>query len=345
MRYRLIRLSFFVLSVGILLALPSTTTVRAQVIRVMTFNILQGGGDASNVGFDDAAFGGSRMDEIARAILEPQAELVGIQENCRGDALLNELRKQSGDDRWSRFGSIYSVYPLEGIKEYDGAFTPCAATIKIGARRICVLNTHWSPSPYGPDLIQEAIRTGAVDDTDEFRASILERSRKPEGLRGYNHTRGFIEGRDPQEAMIVLGDFNEPSHLDWTGRYSKEGADRWSRNPTDQPLRMLMRWQGSQMMEELKFVDSYREVHRDEVQKPGNTWTPEYPDGTVGRRPFGDQIHDRIDRIYFRGPFQVSDASVFGEDSAFSDKVFSGTWPSDHRAVVCVVELEEAPSR
>ena len=54
-----------------------------RVVRVMTFNILQGGGDASNVGFPDEDFGGSRVDELATVIIRSGVDIVGVQEDCR----------------------------------------------------------------------------------------------------------------------------------------------------------------------------------------------------------------------------------------------------------------------
>jgi hypothetical protein len=82
-------------------------------------------------------------------------------------------------------------------------------------------------------------------------------------------------------------------------------------------------------------VDSFRQVHKDEVKKPGNTWTPSYPIKTPGRRPYGDQVLDRIDRIYHHGNnVQVLSAEVVGEKGEKSDIVIKGRWPSDHRAVV-----------
>jgi hypothetical protein len=43
--------------------------------RLMTFNILQGGGNAKNVGFGNELFGGSRIDEITSAIKIARADI------------------------------------------------------------------------------------------------------------------------------------------------------------------------------------------------------------------------------------------------------------------------------
>ncbi len=63
------------------------------ILRVMTFNILQGGEEAKNVGFDDAYFDGSRFDELAEVIRLARADVVGVQEDCSSTKLLQALEK------------------------------------------------------------------------------------------------------------------------------------------------------------------------------------------------------------------------------------------------------------
>jgi len=134
--------------------------------------------------------------------------------------------------------------------------------------------------------------------------------------------------------VIVTGDFNEPSHLDWTERYASEGADRWTENPTATSMRFAIPRPGSIRLHELGLRDAWRSVYPDEVADPGNTWTPTYPPDTPGRRPPGDQINDRIDMIYFSAsPLTATESHVIGESEEFSTKQFDGPWPSDHRAV------------
>ncbi|MEM7261844.1 MAG: hypothetical protein AAF488_07605 [Planctomycetota bacterium] len=61
-------------------------------LRVMSFNILQGGGNATNVGFGSARFGGSRFDELAKVILETETDVVGIQEDASGERPASSAR-------------------------------------------------------------------------------------------------------------------------------------------------------------------------------------------------------------------------------------------------------------
>jgi exonuclease III len=142
------------------------------------------------------------------------------------------------------------------------------------------------------------------------------------------------------ESIVLTGDFNEPSHLDWTDRYAKEGRDRWVKNPTLHALRFAVPWPGSSQLAEIGMIDSYRAVHPDEVQHRGITWTPFYMENTPGRRSYNDQVLDRIDRIYHAGStLQPIAAAVVGERSEETDLIYPRRWPSDHRAVVVTFRL------
>jgi endonuclease/exonuclease/phosphatase family metal-dependent hydrolase len=163
------------------------------------------------------------------------------------------------------------------------------------------------------------------------------------GTRGYKATiEPLEEAIEEKRAIFLVGDFNEPSHLDWTDYYAKNGPDRWVDNPTGIPLRLPVRWPGSVLLENIGMVDSFRQFHTDEVKKPGNTWTPSYPERTPGRRPYRDQVLDRIDRIYHHGNnVKVVSAQVVGEKGDTSEIEIKGKWPSDHRAVVIEYKWKE----
>jgi endonuclease/exonuclease/phosphatase family metal-dependent hydrolase len=144
----------------------------------------------------------------------------------------------------------------------------------------------------------------------------------------------------PAPRVILTGDFNEPSHLDWTQKAARKGLDRWVKNPTATPLRFKIEWKGSKLLARLGLRDAYRTVFPDEVAKPGITWTPPYPKGVPGRRAYEDQVLDRIDMIYFAGPgLKAVDAAVIGESAKTCEIAHKGPWPSDHRAVTATFSL------
>jgi hypothetical protein len=232
---------------------------------------------------------------------------------------------------------ILSKFPLEKLVVEDFL---TAARVKLpGSGSVVVVNAHWwPPKNSGVTLIQQKLRDGkAISETE-----ILAASDASNGPRGYRHTLEVLRPHlQAGENVILTGDFNESSHLDWTERSAKSGMDRWVKNPTGQPLRFKMEWKGSKLLADAGLRDAYRTVFPDEVAKPGITWTPPYPASTPGRRPYDDQVLERIDMIYFAGKnLKVIGAGVVGEGKETSEIVHS-PWPSDHRAVVATFVIEE----
>ena len=302
-------------------------------LRLMTFNILQGGGNAKNVGFGNEWFGGSRIDEIASAIQCARADIVGIQEDCptKSNVILDEL-----GEGWYRAGKLYSKFPAQLLHSNKDRSLEVVDVELAGSRVVRIVNCHWWPNNYGPFLAQEKLRADPQLDLNHLAKLVKEKGARRGGTRGYRATIEPLEKAiEEKRAIFLVGDFNEPSHLDWTEHYAKNGSDRWVENPTGTPLRLALQWPGSVLLKNIGMVDSFRQAHPNEVKKPGNTWTPFYPDQTPGRRPYGDQVLDRIDRIYHHGnDVKVVSAQVVGERGDTSDIVIQGRWPSDHRAVV-----------
>ena len=307
----------------------------ASALRVLSFNILQGGGNAANVGFSNQDFGGSRYDELASVILQSDADVIGIQEDDRSGRLLTALGKG-----WKRKGSIYSKYDLTLLLN-ENWMSVGRLRLPTG-QSIVVVNCHWRPSDYGPFQVQDYLRQrGRVEDPVDFEQRILRSSDKTSGDRGYEQTLNALKPFLADQEMIVLtGDFNEPSHLDWTARSAEDGMDRWIDNPTETPLRFRIRWRGSRLLADAGLRDAYRSFYVDEVRHPGNTWTPSYPENSAGRRAYSDQVLDRIDMIYFAGPgLRLRSAAVLGESRDVAEIVRDGRWPSDHRAVLAVFDI------
>ena len=314
-------------------AISPLGTAEVNRLRLMTFNILQGGGDAKNVGFGNELFGGSRIDEIATAIKLAKADIVGVQEDCSSKS--NVILKELGDG-WHRAGKTYSRFPSKLIFTNKGRSLEVVDIELTDSQIVRIVNCHWWPNNYGPFLAQEKLKANPQIDLNTLSETIEVKGARRGGTRGYHATIKLLEEAIKEKRSIFLvGDFNEPSHLDWTEHYAKNGVDRWVNNPTSTPINLNVQWPGSVLLKNIGMVDSFRKAHPNEVKKPGNTWTPEYPDQTPGRRPYGDQVLDRIDRIYHHGnDVNVVSAQVVGERADTSDLVLNGRWPSDHRAVV-----------
>src|SRR5690606_14132133 len=80
------------------------------------------------------------------------------------------------------------------------------------------------------------------------------------------------------EKIIITGDFNEPSHLDWTPEAVQAKL-----------IPISVGWPQSRALVDSGLSDAYRQIHPDPVSKPGYTWTP-----TPAKR----DVLDRIDFVY-----------------------------------------------
>lgn len=322
-------------------------------LTVMAFNILTSGNPPGPNAASDL-YRSSRQERIVEIILEFSPDVVLIQEG--GDAqrihvLLTEAdrewRMQDGGDRGQMILARHELVALGRN----------SARVKTPHGPVVVHNVHWEPYPYGPYECQKRLLGGSARIDS---AEILAVSDKGEiYARTYRDIHpALLEGIP----VVVGGDFNEPSHLDWSDDYLRTGADRWVSNPTGVPLKAVIPWKGSRLLsdpsafaDELQLgtnvalpplVDCFRSLRPNVVSDPGNTWTPSYSARTVDRRPFrapgdgqvpSDQptaVLDRIDMIYASAELTPREVLVLGDTGdPCSDRGFT-PWPSDHRAVL-----------
>ena len=144
---------------------------------------------------------------------------------------------------------------------------------------------------------------------------------------------------DAKVPLLVGGDWNCPSHLDWTVDTARVYTHR---RALPLPVSMAMHDAG--------FMDTFRVLHPDPVQYPGITWSPMFR----GPRP-GEigtpQSYERIDRLYLKNPAQNGSGWSLRPVSTHvlpmpweddSIPVRQRAFPSDHGAVV--VDLEWVPA-
>lgn len=128
--------------------------------------------------------------------------------------------------------------------------------------------------------------------------------------------------------LIVGGDFNSHSHLDWTeatrNLYNHGGA--------------VVNWTVSKEMEAARFKDSFREIHPDPVKNIGITWLTDADSlETVNRQ-------DRIDFIYYQGKtIQAVESqcydNILGEMFSFKGEKFF--YASDHGFVLTTFKIKK----
>ena len=132
--------------------------------------------------------------------------------------------------------------------------------------------------------------------------------------------------------IIMGGDFNIHSHLDWTEAtktlYGHAGK--------------VVPWTVSTLMEKAGFKDSFREIHPDPAENLGVTWRYAYgPNGFEGYH--NSSRNDRIDYIYYQGAtIQATDCEshngLIGELYRFRGEDFF--YGSDHGFVLTTFALK-----
>ncbi|MDO5978236.1 endonuclease/exonuclease/phosphatase family protein [Flavivirga spongiicola] len=146
--------------------------------------------------------------------------------------------------------------------------------------------------------------------------------------------------------VLLAGDFNEPSHLDWT----METKDLFDHNGTVVP------WHNSITLKENNYVDAYRMKYPNPTTHPGFTWAAYNIDVELSKlvwTPDADD-RDRIDFIYYNNDsrFTLEDIIVVGpsgsivngqgiQDNSLLDKFLlpQGKWPSDHKGLLATFRI------
>ena len=270
-------------------------------LNVMSFNIEYGG--------EGVDFG-----SVSKAIEAADADVVAIQE---GFGNIPEIAGDLGWDYYDTRAQVVSKYPL--LSQSDPQDRAVFVEVEPGAVA-ALINLHLSSTKYGPQLI------------DKGRATAAEVLRNENALRLPELEPVLDEASSLTQRGIpvfVTGDFNAPSHRDWTA------ATVGLRDHMAFPLQ----WPTSVAAEAAGLVDAYRALSPDPVEDPGLTWpasrpfVPGYNPGPNGAAA------DRIDLMFTGGPVEPVEARIVGEKgSAFTDVAVS-PWPTDHRALVVRAEL------
>ena len=285
-------------------------------ISVMSQNIFYGGDDYDLASGDwcpvaDGCPGGLR--KLARIIRASGADVVGLQEAERNTQALARLLGWHADPR----AQVISRFPLLRPAGGQGLYT---FVEPVPGRIVAVANTHLPSSPYGPYKVQRG----------KSKAKVLALERRLR-VAALDHVLRVLPRLAARGIPVFLtGDFNSPSHLDWTPAVAEARADV--------PYPVL--WPASATLADAGFVDSYRSVHPDPVADPGFTWTPGGPEGRA------DDVFDRIDWVLSAGPATAVSSRLVGETgNPQVDVATPGRFPTDHRGVVSTFTISppEAP--
>ena len=265
-------------------------------LTVMVFNIEYGGTLVS-------------FKKVADAVRKAAPDVLGVEEAETNTA---RLAKLVGYPYYNSSMQIVSRYPILEPSGADGVY----ALIEVRPGQVVAIsNVHLPSDPYGPYWIRDG-------KTVEQVIALEKRVRVPAIRKQLQVLPKLAAQGIP---VFVTGDFNAPSHLDYTQAVVG----------TRKEVKYAVDWPVSQAMADAGLKDSYRVAHPDPVKDPGLTWWAARPKVAAwASNPTAKDPQDRIDYVYTAGPSRVVGSQIVGEVGDPAVSISVSPWPSDHRAVV-----------
>lgn len=279
---------------------PSENTIEQAPtsIRTLVWNIWHGGRRyGKHVG----------VNRVIETIKEAQPDIVGLIETYGS----GEIIADSLGYHFYLISSNLSIMSRFTIKETIRAFRPFnfgGAILDLGDQKeLAFLDTwlHYLPG-YGGNVVKQVMSAEElVKDEAKTRQAEVEEILK--------EIKPIIKNSN-KVPVVMVGDFNSGSHLDWTEETRKIHYD------------YTIEWPVSLAMEKAGFEDSYRKMHINPLLDPGMTWTPR---AATSSTKYG--LRDRIDYIYYQGKLKPLESKVVDYHPIM--------FPSDHAGVITVFEL------
>lgn len=299
------------LFLGLQLGLSALSTAQTDTIKVMAWNILHGANDIPD--------GRYHAIEIIKA-LDPDIILM-VETYGSGKEIADSLGLHFHlvaaegtplDDKSVNL-SIYSRFPFG--KRYDTPypFYLGGREIAIGGKTLRLFSNWFHYDPWH-------------DEPEEMGMSVEELlAWEQTGTKWemYQKVRPYLASLSEEAdsiPVIVGGDMNTPSHLDWTEKTKEQHRS------------LVVPWQTTKDLEDLQFIDTYREIHPDPVRYPGITWDVK-----------GKKDEHRIDYIFHKGPALKAIASEsykahLGEPIELRGQKIP--YPSDHGIVLTTFVMQ-----
>jgi len=270
-------------------------------VKIMTWNIWHGGlhGDKASDFKKDTA----NTENVLKVLVEESPDILFMQETyCCG----MEIARQAGykySFRGSSNLSIHSKYPIIDSIRLFRDFNSHAAVIDVDGQHLLCINIwlHYLPA-YFLDIMELSV--------DSLIAG--------EGTTRLREITAILHSVDSLEKllnlpMIIGGDFNSGSHLDWV----EETREFHYNKVVEWPVSILMLGSG--------YIDSFREANPDPTQTLEGTW------GFLS----DEIISDRIDFIYYQGDnIKTRNSKIVMDDPS------GGFFNSDHRAILSIFDIE-----
>lgn len=253
----------------------------------------------------------------------------------------------------SRFPIAKKHLVFDAIKSDSGSLAAWELTLP-GGKPIVVASAHldyknyavYPPRGYDGNSFKmiDADKDGRPDPVTDLAAihKVDAASQRDEALRAFVDYAKTVPATTP---LLLAGDFNECSHLDWT----KATADKFGHNG------VVIEWKNSKLLADSGFVDGWRHLYPDPATHLGATWpSTAHGKGSTSWAAKADE-RDRIDFVYHRkggvtpvlarivGPREFY---VFGkverDTSAAPYCLTTIPWPTDHKGVLMDYALAPA---
>jgi endonuclease/exonuclease/phosphatase family metal-dependent hydrolase len=293
----------------LLLAAAPVSSLRAapvSTLRVMTFNTWVAEGTAAG------------QHKLAEIIQAAGADIVGLQEMDDGPGRLiaQELgfnyHQQSGGDI-----QVLSRYPFVGQSTAN-----LGVQIELSpGQDVWLFNAHLAPYPYQPYDLRDGI-------LPKNEAAVIAAANSARGSQVTAYLNDMASAVSSGMPVFLTGDFNEPSHLDWTQAVA---------DATPRPFDLKVQWPTSKRIVDAGMTDSLRAVRPNPVTDMAYTWTPGAPPPNLDP----NEVFDRIDIIYHAGlGVTATGASTVGfpDGSPNTDIAVPG-YNADHRSVVATFSM------
>ena len=187
----------------------------------------------------------------------------------------------------------------------------------------------WKEIPI-PTTVEEVLKVNVASQRDDAIKMFIAQAQK-DIANGYS--------------VIIGGDFNEPSHLDWI----EANKNLYDHNG------LVIPWTVTTLLEQNGFVDTYRHIYPNPLTHPGFTYPADNPlkePGKLTWAPKADE-RDRIDFIFYKGKnLEAKKAIVFGpKGSIVRNKRVQETskdnfllpldvWPTDHKGLLVTFKIK-----
>jgi PKD repeat protein len=286
----------------------TNSTNDPNVLKVLQTNIWHGG---VHVGLDGIA-------RIKDMIMATNADVITMQEGYGAQQRIatelgyNLQTENSGDNL-----ALFSRFPMTKITSAK-TFNSNLAKITMPNGRKVLINDWWlryaseenDYTDYYPNTGMTPNKWVSADNTLS----------KADATANITNDVTPALAADPTLAVIIGGDFNSGSHLDWTAAAASLHYGYSAALPTSQ-----------YMITTLGYKDSFRELYPNEVTYPQGTWAPIY----------GHLQTCRIDYIYYKGANIQATSTKIVRTPAEIDFV----WASDHASVLTTFNIPNSAMR